>query len=382
MLKSIGLFPRALQVIGGKYSRLSAILAFGSLSTPVFGQLAVGLVGGVARDSTTGAPVEQVQIVAHNMATGANRAAVTGADGNFTITNLAPGVYEVAATKNGYQRSTTDVMVSASQKARVNVALKTAADLRIPKPDDAPLTAREKQLLDRIERLEQRLAAMEAKEGNPAQAEVANAPTAHPSDQLTASLPPAPPQPAEPEQTATPQQSGGKSGPIATPPTAVSPPEHRLPDALQAPDAPPAVDDETPFAFGDFTWLNGTSAQQRYRARYEVLHAGNPIRYALHGGFQSADRPHHRRGDRIVPLRRSPDRAGQRRRRLPLAECSRPNPVHGRLVCHHHAAQRRKLGHWLWHAEIPAESASGTFRVPTSTCRKPTAGITSTFNTG
>ncbi len=258
MLKSIGLFPRALQVIGGKYSRLSAILAFGSLSTPVFGQLAVGLVGGVARDSTTGAPVEQVQIVAHNMATGANRAAVTGADGNFTITNLAPGVYEVAATKNGYQRSTTDVMVSASQKARVNVALKTAADLRIPKPDDAPLTAREKQLLDRIERLEQRLAAMEAKEGNPAQAEVANAPTAHPSDQLTASLPPAPPQPAEPEQTATPQQSGGKSGPIATPPTAVSPPEHRLPDALQAPDAPPAVDDETPFAFGDFTWLNGS----------------------------------------------------------------------------------------------------------------------------
>ena len=259
MLKSIGLFPRALQVIGGKYSRLSAILAFGSLSTPVFGQLAVGLVGGVARDSTTGAPVEQVQIVAHNMATGANRAAVTGADGNFTITNLAPGVYEVAATKNGYQRSTTDVMVSASQKARVNVALKTAADLRIPKPDDAPLTAREKQLLDRIERLEQRLAAMEAKEGNPAQAEVANAPTAHPSDQLTASLPPAPPQPAEPEQTATPQQSGGKSGPIATPPTAVSPPEHRLPDALQAPDAPPAVDDQTPFAFGDFTWLNGSA---------------------------------------------------------------------------------------------------------------------------
>lgn len=31
-----------------------------------------------------------------------------------------------------------------------------------------------------------------------------------------------------------------------------------MPDALQAPAAGPAVDNETPFAFGDFTWLNGS----------------------------------------------------------------------------------------------------------------------------
>jgi hypothetical protein len=32
-----------------------------------------------------------------------------------------------------------------------------------------------------------------------------------------------------------------------------------LPEALQAPDAGPAVDNDTPFAYGDFSWLNGQS---------------------------------------------------------------------------------------------------------------------------
>jgi hypothetical protein len=280
MSKSVRLFPRALQGIGRKYSRPAATapllicvtLAFGAL-TPVCGQSADGLVGGIARDAATGDPVEQVQIIAHNVGTGTNRAVVSGPDGNFTIPNLEPGVYEVAATRHGYQESTMDVVVSPRQTARISVPLKTTADLRAPKEksDDAPLTAREKQLLDRLERLEQRLAAMEAKEANPAQAEVANASTMYsPSQYLAASLSPAaapaltapspaPPQPAEPEQTPTPQQSSGKSGPVASPPTAVAPPEHRMPDALQAPDAAPAVDNDTPFAFGDFSWLNGSA---------------------------------------------------------------------------------------------------------------------------
>ncbi len=278
MLKSVGLFPRTFQAVGRKFSRPALIASFQlcftlALLTPAFGQLGDGLVGGVAHDSTTGEPIEQVRIVAHNMGTGTNRAAVTGADGNFTITNLEPGVYEVAAMKNGYQESTANVVISTRQTARLNLALKVEADLRVPKekPEDAPLTTREKQLLDRLEHLEQRLAAMEAKEAKAAQAQMANASTTHPSDQyLTASLgpvatpsrtttSPAPPLPADPEQTPTPQQSSGRSGPIATPPTPVAPPEHRMPDALQAPEVTTGVDNDTPFAFGDFSWLNGTA---------------------------------------------------------------------------------------------------------------------------
>jgi hypothetical protein len=40
---------------------------------------------------------------------------------------------------------------------------------------------------------------------------------------------------------------------------AATPPAHVLPEALEAPDATTGVDNFTPFAYGDFTWLNGTS---------------------------------------------------------------------------------------------------------------------------
>ena len=34
-----------------------------------------------------------------------------------------------------------------------------------------------------------------------------------------------------------------------------------------------------PFAYADWTWLNGNSAQQRCGVGFEVLHSGNPVRY-------------------------------------------------------------------------------------------------------
>jgi hypothetical protein len=45
---------------------------------------------------------------------------------------------------------------------------------------------------------------------------------------------------------------------VPRPPTPVAPKEHVIPDALQAPDSTPGVDNFTPFAYGDFTWLNAT----------------------------------------------------------------------------------------------------------------------------
>ncbi len=41
-------------------------------------------------------------------------------------------------------------------------------------------------------------------------------------------------------------------------PTPLAPAQHIIPEALQAPDVIPGPDNFTPFAFGDFTWLNGT----------------------------------------------------------------------------------------------------------------------------
>jgi hypothetical protein len=48
------------------------------------------------------------------------------------------------------------------------------------------------------------------------------------------------------------------NAPQPTPMPVANPPAPRVPEALQAPEPGPAVDNFTPFAYGDFTWLNGT----------------------------------------------------------------------------------------------------------------------------
>jgi hypothetical protein len=259
MLKSV------LQCI--RYSLCSAALAatqaaliLGIASFPALGQSMIGLVGGIARDEVSGKPLAAAQVTAHNLARGTNQSAATGADGIFTFTNLEPGLYEIVATKDGFQKSSANVEVAVRKIARVELKLQIAADVRqtAEKSDGPPLTEREKQLLDRIERLEGRLAAMEAKEGTAPQAAKTGTEDTHLVASLSPVVPPGttPLPPTRSIADALPQTS---KSPAPPPPTPVAPPDHRLPDALQAPDAPPAVDDQTPFAFGDFTWLNGTA---------------------------------------------------------------------------------------------------------------------------
>jgi hypothetical protein len=240
-----------------------AVFLFGAPSLPAFGQAAVGIVGGITRDSVSGKPVAEAQIIAHNLGKGTDSATITDAEGIFTFTKLEPGQYEFAATKDGFQKSAANIEVAALRVTRVELPLQIAADLRATtqKVDNAPanntpLTDREKQLLDRIDRLEERLAAVEAKEASPTQAA---AKTTSGTDPLVASLtpvafgpaasplPPGPPVPG-PAPAPAPQQAAA----------APTPPASTTPEALQPPDPPPAVDNFTPFAFGDFTWLNGT----------------------------------------------------------------------------------------------------------------------------
>ena len=66
-----------------------AALMLGLLSVPMYGQLADGFIGGMARDSASGKPVPKVQIVAHNIAQGTDHSTATDADGMYEFTNLA-----------------------------------------------------------------------------------------------------------------------------------------------------------------------------------------------------------------------------------------------------------------------------------------------------
>jgi hypothetical protein len=94
--------------------------------------------------------------------------------------------------------------------------------------ESAQLTEREKELLGRIERLE-RIIATELREPAP------EPPTSGQSNDAPASAPPSPAAPTAPA-----------ADPV-------------IPEPLQAPPAAPTPDNDTPFAYADFSWLNGNA---------------------------------------------------------------------------------------------------------------------------
>src|SRR5690349_5145837 len=68
-----------------------------------------------------------VTVTVTSKATAAVRSDVTGIDGNYSITNLAPGVYEVRIELSGFAPKTRDVVLGVGQSEKVEVALSVAA---------------------------------------------------------------------------------------------------------------------------------------------------------------------------------------------------------------------------------------------------------------
>ena len=227
----------------------------------ITGQPTFGSVRGVTM-APGGLPLAEVNVVLRNLADSTSRQLVSDSKGVFTADDLRPGSYQIVAFKEGFTTpAPATVEIAQNQVAKADVALaaavtSAASQTGVGRPDVAPLTEREKQLLDRIDRLEGRLAAMEAKGEKPFRTTTPDNSTGRPPSALAdtaaspsiekpkptevaAALPPASPA-AAPVQLAQNQVA-----------QAASP-------AAQAP-AAPAVDNQTPFAYGDFTWLNGTS---------------------------------------------------------------------------------------------------------------------------
>lgn len=201
-----------------------------------------------------------VNIVIDSISGSVERRSVSDQEGVFRLDDLPAGTYRITASKEGFVApAPATVDVTQNQVANTDITLAAAATAAgLPasaKADAAPLTEREKQLLDRIDRLESRLAAMEAKEPQtsasqtapgaaPAPAVVSpSAPKPGPVQVAGVAPPPpiAPPQSTAPVQMAQAQtaQSGNPGAPVVEPA------------------APPAVDLQTPFADYDWTWLNG-----------------------------------------------------------------------------------------------------------------------------
>ena len=203
--------------------------------------LGFGALQGVALDAA-GNPLAMANVAISSVDGSTDRKVVSDRDGVFAAGRLKPGQYRITASKEGLGSSpVTTVEVAQNQTARSFLVLaeKPAA---APAAPAVPLTLEQElqAMKDRIATLEAELKARPA--GGTAPAVIA-APAAAPTPVAEARPEPAPPEPPKPQ------------APTAPPAPAPAP---QVPDALSTPDAAPAVDNDTPFAFGDFTWLNGT----------------------------------------------------------------------------------------------------------------------------
>src|ERR1035438_7678928 len=64
----------------------------------------------------TGAVVPAAQVVVHNQATGVDSKTVTTGSGDYTVTYLIPGTYDISVTKSGFEtEKKTDILLDTDQ---------------------------------------------------------------------------------------------------------------------------------------------------------------------------------------------------------------------------------------------------------------------------
>ena len=198
--------------------------------------VAYGSLRGVALDSG-GRPIAMVTVAIHSTDGAIDRKVVSDGDGVFTVENLKPGPYQITATKEGLSTTAaTTVQVAQNQTAHPNVVF--AAE----KPTSIPSAAAPPTMEQELAAMKERIAALEA------ELKARNTPAAAPSPAAAA-------EPANADAPA-PSAAPPSGAPQGAAPAAPAPPS--IPEALQANESTPGVDNFTPFAYGDFTWLNGT----------------------------------------------------------------------------------------------------------------------------
>jgi len=226
---------------------------------------------GTVHDAS-GAPVAGAEIVFRNLGTDVTQTVGSDAHGKYGLHNMIPGSYEVTASKYGFAGDKTRITVDAHRQMHANLKLKVAkvdqagAAVRAPGPEEKKLDALEA----RIDQLE---AELKARTAPPAAGASATAPqqdtaavfhdSAVTHGPLLASL--------TKDTDALQVRPGTLGAPdmtkaVATAafpdqqsalPVSSSAPSSGAPQNTAPPPAP-QVDTQTPFAYADFTWLNGT----------------------------------------------------------------------------------------------------------------------------
>jgi Carboxypeptidase regulatory-like domain/TonB dependent receptor len=101
---------------------LPAILAAAILSIPVLGQTETGQIIGKVTDPQ-GAVISGAEVVVKSVETGATRIADTNSEGNYIVTNLQPGIYEVQVQAAGFAVKTERVNVTVGSRVSLTTQL-------------------------------------------------------------------------------------------------------------------------------------------------------------------------------------------------------------------------------------------------------------------
>ena len=106
-------------------STLSLMMLFVLLVTPIvpaFAQLPTGGVRGIVTDSTK-AVIAGATVTVTSKTTGAERTVRTNSDGEYQITNLPPGEYEVKVTMDGFKTAVSEVRIQVGENATIEYVL-------------------------------------------------------------------------------------------------------------------------------------------------------------------------------------------------------------------------------------------------------------------
>ena len=195
-----------------------------------------------------GTPIASTPVVIHRTDDNTDRTVISGFDGVFSVSNLKPGRYEVKAIKGDLRSLPATIDLAGSQDLKVDLAL--AANTATA--DISPAVAKKLEAMEAMqERMAARIEQLEAQLKAKSVAEESATPAPH--GDLVASLS------KDPSQIPIVAVPLGKPDMSKTVASATGPDgQDGKGQPASAPAAPPAVDLQTPFAYGDFTWLNGT----------------------------------------------------------------------------------------------------------------------------
>jgi len=232
-------------------------------SAAAAGKPSYGVLHGVAK-GPNGQSLVGVEVTVQNVDEKVNRTVLSGGGGNFLIADLKPGQYRLTARAEGIGAASAAIVeVAQNQVTYASVQLGGAeapaqpAEASVPDPalktrsaappvSESSVAAELAAMKARIELLEAELKKQSRATSAPVEGETPRTP-------LVAAAKPAPEAVGAPGAGPTPPQAAAPQAAAAP-----APPAPTIPEALQANESTPGVDNVTPFAYGDFTWLNGT----------------------------------------------------------------------------------------------------------------------------